>query len=334
MGEERVILEGADLEKVLAHRGRNLIIDRDECFLSGGEPFGRSTLSLQSGDPAGRDIFLRESASGGRAIMEFAFTEHLALNAICVLESVGGGLEEGDLCYFASITNFRTHREVPEGMVARGAVSRKSDKGPFCRFKGEMSVDSGDPVAEADITSFTLHGSEESPRDMRKAGEVVPAEMSQPVERASFGWKRPDMVFVDEMITFDAAGKTAGFAYTYPGDHPFTIGHFPGNPVMMGITEWMSVSDAVSALVMELGRRGDAAPGTYIVGCSGELLRDDGTIVTEVKGMKKKLSLGNGGELGPPEILATRRVVFRDIVRPAEPLRVRARIDSLEDEAP
>ena len=157
--------------------------------------------------------------------------------------------------------------------------------------------------------------------------------MSEAVDRSAFGWKRPEMVFVDEMITIDPSGRTAGFAYTYPEDHPFTEGHFPGNPVMMGITEWMSVSDAVSALTMELARRGELEPGGYLVKCSGELLRDDGTIVAEVKGMTKRMTLGAGGQCGPPEILGTRRVVFRDMVRPAEPLRIRARIDSLEPQA-
>jgi len=333
MADERVILEGADLEKVLAHRGRNLLIDRDECYRKDGEPYGESSLRLSPGDAAGRDIFLRKTPDGGSAVMEFAFAEHLALNAICVLQSVGGGLEEGDICYFASISNFKMHRPVTEGEAAAGAVGRKSDKGPFRRFRGSMSLDSGEQVAQVDITSFTLHESEEAPREMRKQGQVVPVEMRKAIDHATFTWKRPEMVFVDEMISLDADARTAGFAYTYPADHPFTVGHFPGNPVMMGITQWMAISDAVSAMAMELVGSGSLAAGGYTIGCSGELLRDDGTIVAEVKGLRKRMHLGAGGECGPPEVLATKRVVFRDMVRPEEPLRIRARIDSLEPSA-
>jgi len=329
MAEERVVLEGRRLEKALAHRGRNLLIDRDECYLEHGEPFGESTLTLVPGDPAGRDIFLRRTDSGGRAIMEFAFAEHLALNAICVLHSVGGGLQEGDICYFASISGFKVEREVPAGAKALGRVGRKADKGPFRRFVGEMELAGVGPVAQVDITAFTLHISEEPPRDIRKTGEVVKVETRQAVDRSAFAWKAPSMVFVDEMVSVHRAERTAGFAYTYPAGHPFTPGHFPGNPVMMGITQWMSVSDACLWLARELVRSGDIPAARHRIVGSGELLRDDGTIVAEVKGLDESVTLGRDGRIGPPTVSATKRVVFRDMVRPGEPLRVRARIESI-----
>jgi 3-hydroxymyristoyl/3-hydroxydecanoyl-(acyl carrier protein) dehydratase len=331
MGSERIVLEGKDLEGALAHRGRNLIIDRAECFSEDGEPFGESAITLSPGDATGRDVFLRDTADGGKAIIEYAFAEHLALNAICVLSSVGGGLEEGDISYFASISGFTVERAVPAGVIARGHVARKSDKGQFRRFGGTMTLDGGEPVAKANITSYHLHVSEEPPREIRKLGEVVPSDFSRPVDRSAFGWKRPEMVFVDEMVTMDAAGRTAGFAYTYPADHPFAAGHFPGNPIMMGITQWMSISDAASWLLRELVLAGGAAPGKYEMRCSGELLRDDGTIVAGVKGLRSSAAFGPAGEIGPRALLETKRVVFREMVRPEEPLRVRVRIDALEN---
>ena len=332
MAEERLIIEGADLEAALPHRGRNLIIDRDECYYEGEDPFGSSTVMLAPGDPAGRDIFLRGSSSGsGQAIMEFAFAEHAALSAICVLRRLCNGLGEDDVCYFASITNFTSEREAPAGEALRCFVSRKADKGPFRRFSGKMSLEGGEAVAKMDITSFTLRGSEEEPREMLKAGELVKAEMSEPVDHAKFAWKDPSMVFVDEMISIDPGGRTAGFSYTYPGDHPFTAGHFPGNPVMMGVTQWMTVSDSAAWLAGELVRRGEIDPGERKLRCSGELLRDDGTVVAEVKGTVKRMTLGPGGELGAPQLLANKRVVFRDMVRPGEPLRIRARIEKVDE---
>ncbi len=325
MADDRVILEGPQLEGVLPHRGRNLIIDRDECYTKEGEPFGEAALLLADGDEAGRDIFLR-GAAGGKAVMEFAFAEHLALNAISVLKSVGEGLKEGDICYFASITGSKTSREIAGGEQLCSIVSRKADKGPFRRFSGAIATATGEPVAQCDINSFTLHLDDEAPRDMLKKGEVVACEIDEPVDRAVFGWKHAAMVFVDSMVSIGEEERTAAFSYAYPADHPFAAGHFPGNPIMMGITQWMCVSDAAMWLARELVLRGAIAAGDLEIVCSGELLRDDGTIVAEVKKMTKRCTIGAGGEVDAPELVSTKRVVFRDMVRPGEPLRVRARI--------
>jgi 3-hydroxymyristoyl/3-hydroxydecanoyl-(acyl carrier protein) dehydratase len=62
------------------------------------------------------------------------------------------------------------------------------------------------------------------------------------------------MVFVDEVSHLNLDDPTALLRYTYPQDHPFVEGHFPGNPIMMGITQWIGCADAVTWLTYELAQ--------------------------------------------------------------------------------
>ena len=61
------------------------------------------------------------------------------------------------------------------------------------------------------------------------------------------------MTFIDKLIFLDEDinPKNAAFSYTYPNDHPCTKGHFPNNPVMMGVMQLTGVEDACLALAQQ-----------------------------------------------------------------------------------
>ena len=53
-----------------------------------------------------------------------------------------------------------------------------------------------------------------------------------------FASKSPGMTFVDAYHPLDDPNEFL-FSYKYPSSHPLIQGHFPGNPVMMGVCQWI-----------------------------------------------------------------------------------------------
>jgi 3-hydroxymyristoyl/3-hydroxydecanoyl-(acyl carrier protein) dehydratase len=117
--------------------------------------------------------------------------------------------------------------------------------------------------------------------------------------------------------------------YEYPADHPFCPGHFPGNPVMMGITLWIAGLDAAAWLLFERAEAGTLQPGAAKWKANIDILREKGSLVAEVKGLVFSGEVTPEG-IGPLRVEGTRRVGFRDQVRPGEAIFMRARVAPVE----
>jgi len=142
-----------------------------------------------------------------------------------------------------------------------------------------------------------------------------------------FGWKRPEMVFIDERVHLSDDLSEATFRYTYPADHVFCAGHFPGNPIMMGIAQWIAVADAAAWLAFERVGAGIVPPPDGRRRADAEIVRETGGLVTEVRGLIFTAEVSADGGIGPVRIERTRRVGFRDLVRPGETVFVRIRLE-------
>jgi 3-hydroxymyristoyl/3-hydroxydecanoyl-(acyl carrier protein) dehydratase len=319
--------EGDALEAPIPHRGVNILIDSVKVVSDDGSERGESRLCLASGDARGRDIFLRGSADGGSVIMEPVFAEHLALSAICVIRS---DMEADEIAFFSVISSFKVTREVRSGEHLSAEAVRLRDKGRFRRFHGIVRGEDGSTAAETDIMAYTAAPAPSSER--RDSGKLVaPPESGEArrVDPAAFGWKRPEMVFVHERTHLSPDMEQAVLRYVYPADHPFCPGHFPGNPVMMGITQWIAALDAAAWLLFERAEAGLAGAGASRWKADVDILRESGALVAEVKGLVFSGSVTPQG-IGPLRVEGTRRVGFRDQVRPGEAIFMRARVAPLE----
>ncbi len=314
-------IEGPAIEALLPHRGVNLLIDGVQLA---EEREGRSRLRVSSGDPQGRDIFLREGetgSGGGYVMMGPALAEHLALSASCVLSRE---LKPGEIALFSRISKFELARGAAAGEELVSEVKRLKDKGNFRRFDGTVRGEGGGTVATAEIMAYTADPRQTAESETAKL--VAPPQIGEarPVDRGLFAWKRPEMVFVDELVDLANDGQQATFRYTYPADHPFCPGHFPGGAVMMGIAQWMAACDAAAWLVHERAESGGAAPTETRFRADAEIVRESGTLVAEVRGLVFSFASGAGG-IAPLRVEATRRVGFRDLVRAGETIFVRVR---------
>jgi 3-hydroxymyristoyl/3-hydroxydecanoyl-(acyl carrier protein) dehydratase len=319
--------EGAALEGLLPHRGLNMLIDAFRSISVGDQQVGQARLTVRPDDAVGRGIFLRSSSSGP-VVIECALAEYLALCAICVLRPE---MADDEIAFFSVISDFERVREARAGEVLNGEVKRLRDKGRFRRFEGSVRGDDGSPIATAEIMAYTASATE-SAQDRRESTRLLrppKVSISRPVDRSSFAWKRPEMLFVDDVIDIAPDLSEATLRYTYPPDHPFCRGHFPGNPVMMGITQWIAAADAASWLAIERARAGAPAACDGRWQADVDIVRESGSPVAEMKQMSLAAASDGHGGL-PAAIHQTRRVGFRDQVRPGESLYIRARVSAHE----
>ena len=293
---------GEALYDLFPHRARNVLVDRVDVPLTPGSQRGTGWLSLSEGDALGRDIVLGSSEEGRYVLSPFA-AEYIALTSLCVLKP---DLGPHDICFFSTISDVEFSGRLSAAGVLRAEVERQKDRGPFKRFTGRVLDDSSAEVlSQADIMAFTLDEEAARSADDKAGKRVEPPTRtcSKPAAADLFSWKTEPMVFADEVV--DLGKDTITTRYVYPGDHPFCEGHFPGNPVMMGVTQWQMAEDAVWLLAREAGLSGR-------VSASGGVIRPDGELVAEVKGLV--VDCGSA----PPLTVGLRKIAFRGMVRPGQ----------------
>lgn len=302
-----VKLTRTEIYDIIPHRFENVLIDQAERNEAGCT----ATLTIAENDPDGRDIFLR-TEDAGRFVLEHALVEYIALAAVCQL----GDLGEGRVGFFSTITNFQQTAKLPAGQPMAARLERQRDRGAFRRFRGEVFGSQDSPAASADIMAVIVDTRETRPDQERRQVPLPAMGQSVEVQRSPYCWKRPEMCFVSECCRLDLEARQATLGYTYPVDHPFTKGHFPGNPVMMGITQWIAASDALDWLVFGMVESGQL-PCPCQVTADAVIQRPDGSVVAETTGLTNRYQRDNAGRL-VSQTVATKRISFRDMVRPAE----------------
>ena len=119
------------------------------------------------------------------------------------------------------------------------------------------------------------------------------------------------MVILDHLLEINENSILG--SYTYPHTHPFTKGHFPENPIMMGIMQWISLEDLAFQFVKEKNinqkkrLKGNAT-----------LFKQDFTIVAQIKGFECICHINNTTILDQCDVINTKKIVFRNMVRPGE----------------
>ena len=288
--------EGKALEDFLPHRGTNLIIDAVEIESADK---GHTSLRIARGDALGRDVILRRGPRGEEFITEVFLVEHLALGAICVLRRE---LPPGHIFFFSSILNFDFAEFAKAGEELSGTVSRKKDRGAFRRFEARLSGEGGREICSGEIMAYTAPI--ESARGEPTSGDEPPR--CESVEPSLFDWKDERLILLDGLVERREGG--ARFSYRYPADHVFVPGHFPGNPVMMGVVEWQAMADAAWAYARACGLAGEKRFSGSLTKAGG-----GGGAVADVKGLVMEIEES-------PLIRSVRRVSFRGMARPGDVL--------------
>ncbi len=292
-------LDPKALEAHLPHRGCNMLPDLVEVHDCG--KVAQSVTTVPPGDARGREVMGRRDGAGNACWYEPFVFEFLALTGIPLLTPRLA--PNGQVAVFSSISRVVFNRQVPFAGKLIGHAEITRDRAPFTVFGTWAEID-GQRVLEAEVMSGVSTLAEVSGRPPRP----LPLPPATPV--AEFGWKARPARFVDGVVSWDPAAKKIVCSYTYPHDHPFVPGHFPGAPLMMGVTQFAAVADAAWVAAMKLG----------LVACtaSGSVRRPDGSEVAEVR----ELALVDDG--GVPRVASLRRIAFREPVRPGDTLLIEA----------
>lgn len=308
------LVAGERLLRLFPHRARNVLIDRADVPLEPGSRAGTGWLAIAPADPHRRDLLLYRAGDSLYMLSPFA-AEYIALTSICVLAPE---LPDGKTCFFSTISAVEFSGRVPAGTLLRADVARHKDRGPFRRFSGHIVVDAtGRFVCSADIMAYVLDMSEAAGQQP-KAGkrlENLKTTARRPLPAGRFQWKQPAMLFASDIC--QSARTSLTTRYVYPADHPFCEGHFPGNPVMMGVAQWQMAEDALCCLAAELGAAGALT-------ASAAIARHTGEIVAELKGLCVDFSVP------APATQSLERIAFRGIVRPGDELFCRVTLEQAQ----
>ena len=259
------LLDTRALEGILPHRGVNLILDRAE--ISSDGQHARSYTRIIPGESRGRDLLAR-MANDGAAFYEPFIGECLALTGIPLIHDRLAAA--GQTAVFSMVSRVSVPANAPlhGELVCDARIIR--DRAGFtvyaCKAYAKDVL-----VLDAEVMSGAAILKDIGAAPIRP----LPDPTGTPIDRSAFVWKDPRLVFVERCTRFDAPNRRAIFEATYRDDHPFVPGHFPGQPVMMGMCQWIAIADAAWILRQQLNH-----PGAFAV--NGTVSRPDGTQVLDV----------------------------------------------------
>jgi 3-hydroxymyristoyl/3-hydroxydecanoyl-(acyl carrier protein) dehydratase len=290
-------LDPQTLTAYLPHRGVNLM--PDEVVLNAERTQARSRTHILPGDPRGREIFGRTDAGGQICWYEPFLAELMALTGVPLLHDRLSPL--GHVAVFSMISRIAFHHPVPLHGEVIGHAHITRDRSGFTVFSTFAEV-AGVKVLEAEVMSGSATLSQVASAAIRP---LVSAQGGHAIEPGIFAWKGPSLRFVERVIESDPATGRLIAAYHYPHNHAFVPGHFPEAALMMGVTQWAMVADAAW-----LARHQFGIPGGVLA--QGVVRRQDGSEIIDVRDLH--LAVFDG----LPRIVGTKRLAFREPVRPGD----------------
>jgi 3-hydroxymyristoyl/3-hydroxydecanoyl-(acyl carrier protein) dehydratase len=303
-----ISLDHRGLMDYLPHRGVNIM--PDTVHMNAERTKAVSLTTVATSDPRGREIFSRESSLGGaRCWYEPFLGELMALTGVPLLHE--RLKPAGQVAVFSMISRISFFREAPLHEPITGHATITRDRGTFTVFSTTAEV-AGQKILEAEVMSGVAALTDIS--GGRKPSTGDPG--GSAIDPSWFAWKPRPCRFVDTIVSEDRLNGRLVAGYRYSSDHPFVPGHFPGAPLMMGVTQWSAIADAayVAAKRFELN-------GSIIA--QGVIKRVDGAEILDVRDLALSVEAGKA-----PQITATKRIAFREPVIPGDGITVEVTVKS------
>lgn len=283
----------------IPHRFENVLLDSVRRIQTEDETYGEFTVEFREIDS--RSIFFQSSDTPSKFVIRTALMEILALASIVCTD-----YPEDSIIIFASISNFVINKDVCSDTLITGKVVKLKDKGNFVRCKGTIGTVSQPEMASGELMAFIISKSQLA--EAATAPKIVPLppiSVHLPVDKSRFS-KQSCMVICDQIRQTYTEGTVTG-EYTYPLDHPLIKGHFPDNPIMMGIMQLLSVEDVCTATFSNEPQHHNRR-----VCGQAQIIRHDGALIAEIKNFEVDILPGRAA------FHSTKKVVFRESVRPGD----------------
>lgn len=303
-----ISLNKEDIKRGIPHRFENLLLDHLE--INDNKDGGTSTVRISTSDPEGRDIFLKNHSPSKCVLIRPVMMEILALGSILSC----GGVRNDQIVFFASVKNFVIENDLPEGLTATSSLKLLSKKQRFIRYRGMLSYNDN-PLCSCDLMAFY-----NTKEEFNNSQKVHTQDLSLPTMSRSYAMdkndrvKHPLMYHIDSLCHYDADEAIVHGIYTYPVDHPFTKGHFPDNPVMMGVMQLVGIEDLCLCLVQYL----DMSNTEFSITCNAVLYNDQGIIVSEANNVTVTGALSKDHDYNYSDLQNVERVLFKQPIRPGD----------------
>ena len=283
----------------LPHRFENVLLDQVDCIKTDVDTRGKFSVTFSPDQP--RAIFLQEIDDGKFGIIRTACMEILALASIICTDYPDDGV-----IIFASISNFVVNGDLPEGTLLTGEVVKLKGKGNFVRCRGFIGTAVDPQLASGELMAFVIPKAQLADHaSTPKIVDIPTLTHTIPIDPSAFH-KSPDMVICDQIRKPYSDGTIVG-QYQYPATHPLTRGHFPGNPIMMGIMQMLAIEDICTVTFAQ-----DETTIGKIVAGQCQIIRSDGALIAEIKNFEVEVMADRSS------FLSTKKVVFRESIRPKD----------------
>jgi len=312
----KAIFEKVVLETKLPHRFENILLD--SCEVNSESLESKFQVTLASEDPEGRELFLKQGSSGTWEVMTPFLVEMIALGAIVS----GGDIPEGKNAFFAAISNFKREGIFSAGDILEGSTVFQGERGGLFRYAGKTSC--GAATAEAKLMAVYVDQNGGSAESVQAPKELPPLELGVPIPHPDY--KPREMFFLDQLRYYTADPGVIVCSYTYSPDHPLTKGHFPGAPVMMGVSQWLMLEDACYVFARELARK-----GKYTMECNADIVKADGSPVCEIRKAVVDIYSDCPGIKDQADLVATKKISFKGAAKPGEELLIHLTVSSIAE---
>ena len=293
-----------DIKDYIPHRYENLLIDSFNLTDSSPSEF---QITLSKNDALNRHIFLKNSSNPTIPIPVIA--EFCALGSIVS----SGKIPDGAYIYFAAISNVTsTNTSFLADEPCTGLTEKVSDKKGFFKYKFSVSTPSQGFIQGQIMAYYDKTGSASTtalePLDLPQ--DIIAA-LPNKSKVQSLTYKYSTMTFCD-FIHDCAITNSALFSYHYASDHLLTKGHFPNNPVMMGVCQWMMVEDSVASLLQSNNHHLKEST----LSLNAILFKEDLTPVCEIKSIELECTVQSHSNEWLVNTKSVKKILFKQRVMP------------------
>ena len=301
-----VTLDHNDIKTHIIHRYENLLIDKITMEKL-DDAKGELETCISEDDPLNRQLFLGQNRSSDTVILTPIFMEILALASITCSGKVG----TDQIVFFTGINNFERFNDLLINQPCKGSINKLSEKKGFLKYKGELRTSDNQTAATGVMTAYFMQQTDTNNDDStKKRLERPDCDFDYEINKSNYS-KSHWMMLVDQ---FAMLSDSSGIGrYTYPSNHPLTKGHFPNNPVMMGVMQWMSVADTCCVFAQR-----QHLSGSVHTSCNAVIVNQNNIVIAEFKGVECTHFIDNDNHQHFSDVIKTNRIVFRSTVIPED----------------
>ena len=295
----------SNITDFIPHRFENILLDtitkNPEISLK-----GNLELNITETDSLKRYLFYKINNSNKKVIITPFYMEIMALAAIVIYNNQ----DKEKTAIFASISNFEYSESAALGESIGGEVAHISSKKGFIKCGGTLTSGKKE-LCKGVLSAFFVDINQESP-------ELKPSDIDFPqnqpiIYNKKSRNKEEAMIICDTLIEHTKTSYIA--TYTYKDSHPLTKGHFPNNPIMMGVMQWLSLEDSLCHYLETTNQSGN-----HQYTCNTTIYNQNKIKIADIKNTTLESWINQPNTLNQTNILKTGKINFRNMLKPNDTL--------------